>query len=52
MYGAIPVPRTNHAVAAVGKYFYVFGGNDTTKSDSQDYGTFGDFRVLDTGKLV
>eukprot|EP01117_Protostelium_nocturnum_P007533 TRINITY_DN269_c0_g1_i1.p1 TRINITY_DN269_c0_g1~~TRINITY_DN269_c0_g1_i1.p1 ORF type:complete len:500 (-),score=152.88 TRINITY_DN269_c0_g1_i1:35-1534(-) len=50
-----PIPRTNHQIVTVGDKIYLFGGNDTTRvfdnNEGGQYGTFGDFWMLDTNTL-
>lgn len=56
VHGTSPTPRTNHTITAVGQNIYLFGGNDTTRADSNNsylkFGTYSDFQVLDTGKKI
>lgn len=51
--GNPPIPRTNHAVTAIGSKMYLFGGNDTTRAPTDEFkhGTYGDFLAFDTETL-
>jgi len=48
--GPLPVSRTNHASAAIGKKMYIFGGNNNNEAGM--YQVLDDFSVLDTETLT
>jgi len=48
--GTLPVSRTNHASAAVGKKMYVFGGNNNNEAGM--YQVLDDLSVLDTETMT
>jgi len=49
--GDLPLPRTNHAAAAIGNKLYIFGGNNTNALTGQ-YQVLDDFYSLDTDSLT
>lgn len=44
--GDVPMPRSGHAVAAYGKYMFLFGGIDFAEE-----AVFNDLYILDTGNI-
>lgn len=48
--GTLPVSRTNHASAAVGKKMYIFGGNNNNEAGM--YQVLDDLSVLDTETMT
>lgn len=48
--GTLPVSRTNHAAAAVGKKMYIFGGNNNNEAGM--YQVLDDLSVLDTETMI
>lgn len=53
--GKSPIARTNHTLVYLNNKLYLFGGNDTTRgqnSESNHYGTYGDFQMFDLGITI
>jgi len=50
-FGNIPIPRTNHAAAAIGSKMYIYGGNYSSSLDD-DYQVLDDLHVLDTRTMT
>jgi len=48
--GPLPVSRTNHASAAIGKKMYIFGGNNNNEAGM--YQVLDDFSMLDTETMT
>lgn len=48
--GTLPVSRTNHASAAVGKKMYIFGGNNN--NEAGQYQVLDDFSILDSETMT
>eukprot|EP01119_Soliformovum_irregulare_P001044 TRINITY_DN10789_c0_g1_i1.p1 TRINITY_DN10789_c0_g1~~TRINITY_DN10789_c0_g1_i1.p1 ORF type:complete len:464 (+),score=54.88 TRINITY_DN10789_c0_g1_i1:65-1456(+) len=52
-HGTAPIPRTNHAAAAVGDKMYIYGGNYTPVGTAdEEYTVLGDLFVLNTTTMT